>query len=475
MKKYVLNALFLVLLCCSLPLQAQGPQMNCRIGLQYQLSYQDSWGANKPVIVSVQPQSPAAEAGLRVGDVIESIMDRPSSGLAEEEINNLLLNPSSVFVKLKVSSFAYQNKEVSIRKQCRPLDVIGEEELAKAFSHFSVEDVTSRSFVLPFRYSRKLHLDFSRYKTFGIAPIRGGQFNEIDRSMHKLIRQALEQAGLVYKESGADLLVKTAYAMAENPSYDPSTAQRPEGFHNYRYSCLAQEMEDLPFAPLDASKSVGKYRLEMSVSLVDAKTAEEVWQVTAKEQLYEPMELQIYAEKFLPLAFLNFPFSRYEQRPRFLYHRLRYYYSGVYYNTKLMKEIAYVEPQSPAARAGLRAGDIVTAINGVPTVSSTDALVKGYKRFMTAAYDLRDRNRIFQDNSGYTRAMPWDTSKYAEVRQLLGQTGKFQPVFAYLFSYRPYIAEPEVSELIFEVSRAGEKLSLFVKAERLDHSYIELY
>lgn len=452
---------------------AQGVEMNCRIGLLYQLSYQNGWGANKPVVVRVEPKSPADVAGLKVGDIIETVEGEETSGLSEERINEILLRPSNAVVRLTVSNFAYNKKPVSIRKECRPVEAIGEEDLATAFSHFSTEDVTTREFMMPFEFDLDRNINFINFKTFDIAPIQG-QFNHIDRAMHKVIIEELQKRGMRRVQDNPDVLIKTTYSFDKNPSYNPTVEQKPEGFRNYRFNCTTKAMEATPFVPLDSKQEVGLYALTMGVTLENAKTGSLIWKFNATERLYEAMSLEVYAREFMPLAFMNFPFYRYEKNPAYVYHRKNLSYTGTFYNTKDMREVIYVEPTSPAAKGGLRAGDVVEAINGVPAVSSADKLVEGYKSFMTDAYQYRDRNQIFVDVTGFTRSMPWDETFYPEVFQLLQNHKRYTPVFSYLFGFRPYISIPPIEFHIFEVKRGNERLSLFIDGVETDYSYIEL-
>ena len=106
----------LVLLIIGLSLQAQ----KALIGLEYQMSYNENWGANRPVILTVYPGSPADLADLHAGDIIETINGKETHLMEEEDIVKLLQGSPGRSVDLIVSNFAYHRTKRQLRTVAMP-------------------------------------------------------------------------------------------------------------------------------------------------------------------------------------------------------------------------------------------------------------------------------------------------------------------------------------------------------------------
>ena len=455
---------------CALAQEAPA-NFQCQVGFSYQLSYQNNWGSSSAVIVTVRPNSPASRAGLKVGDIIETIEGQKTTELQEETINSLLTRPDRSSVNLMVTNFGYKSKPVTLHKVCRPIDALSEDNLAEAFAWYSLEDVTDRRIVMPFVYTAPSRKDFFAYKTFSMYPI-SGQYTPMDDVINGTIIAALKEKGLEYKAQGGDLLVRTSYKLDNNPIYR-SGHQSDPNFKNYRFDSSAGLIKEFPFASLSSPDYEGKFILELGIDLIDAKDKITVWEIKAKDRLHESFGVDRYAKAFVPQMFMNFPFQRYIKNPVYVLHRKSYLYTGISYDAKNMKNIYFVDPESPAAAAGIRAGDIVESINGIKMNRSSEALTDAYKRFITASFDYRDPSTLFVNDMGFRRNMYWDKTKYPQINELVHR-GEFLPVFSYLFSHRPYIYNPPIKELVFEIKRDGKKQALIVRPQLMKGDYLEL-
>ena len=83
---------------------ATGSDQVCRIGMQYQISYNEHWGANRPVIITVEPGSAADVAGLKTGDVIEKVAGKATASLDEVDFQKLLISGNTT--RLEVSNLS---------------------------------------------------------------------------------------------------------------------------------------------------------------------------------------------------------------------------------------------------------------------------------------------------------------------------------------------------------------------------------
>ncbi|MBP9981252.1 MULTISPECIES: PDZ domain-containing protein, partial [unclassified Parabacteroides] len=123
----------------------------CRLGITYDISQSDHWGKNKPVITSVIPYSPAELAGVKTNDIIIAIDGVQTTDISSEEIGEMLNPAGKNEVLLTIGNLANPAKQVLVKKECKKGNAITEEQLATAFSMYSLETTSEREFVCPFK------------------------------------------------------------------------------------------------------------------------------------------------------------------------------------------------------------------------------------------------------------------------------------------------------------------------------------
>lgn len=123
----------------------------CRLGITYDISQSDHWGKGKPVITSVIPYSPAELAGVKTSDIIIAIDGVQTTDISPEEIGEMLNPAGKNEVLLTIGNLATPAKQVLVKKECKKGNAITEEQLATAFSMYSLETTSEREFVCPFK------------------------------------------------------------------------------------------------------------------------------------------------------------------------------------------------------------------------------------------------------------------------------------------------------------------------------------
>lgn len=452
----------------------------CDVGLLYQISYQESWGDSHAVVVEVIPHSPAAKAGLHPGDVILAIEGRDTQQLSEESITAMILDPTKKSVRLTIGRIGTPSREVLLSKDCLPAGVLTEDLLAEAFGMYSLEDVTSRRFTMPFIYTLPTQRDFMKYSTFSFADaetrVKGGA---------RAIAEQLRDKGLKEMSQGGQLTVVYTTAFEENPSYRPgSEANLDPGFRNYlaTYRKGEYRIDHYPFLSINTPSFSGKYRMTAEIQLIDAEDDTKVWSVTARELLNTEYDPERYVTLFSYLMFANYPFVRYVMNPTFVLHRDQYLYTGAGYDTDNLRVISYVAPGSPAEKAGLEPGDVVRSINGRPLDSSVDKMSDTYKTFLRKTWKYRAKSTVYPDDKGFRQSMYWDPARYTEIASEF-DTPSYLTAFSYLFAHNPYIisagekpaaADGEQVPVIFEVERSGGTQAIMVHPRLVNYDYVEL-
>lgn len=464
----------------SLAQKADRSSSRCDVGLLYQISYQESWGDSHAVVVEVIPHSPAAQAGIRPGDVILEVEGRDTQKLSEEVITGLILDPTKDSVRLTMRRVGTPSAEVTISKTCIPSSVLTEDLLAEAFGMYSLEDVTSRRFTMPFIYTLPTQRDFMKYSSFSFAD------NETRvKPGARAIAEQLKLKGLKEMTQGGQLKVVYTASLEENPNYRPgSEANLDPGFKNYLASYRDGEyhIDHYPFLSINTPSFSGKYRMTTEIQLIDSEDNTKVWSVTARELLNGQYDPDRYVTNFSYLMFANYPFVRYVMNPTYVLHRDQYLYTGVGYSMDNLRVISYIAPNSPAASAGLRVGDVVKSINGRPLDSSVDKMSSVYKNFLQKTWKYRAKSTVYPDDNGFRQCMYWDPMNYAEIASEFDKPA-YLAAFSYLFAHNPYIISTgdkmaasgtQQASVIFEVERDGSTQPVMVTPKLMNFDYVEL-
>ena len=144
----------------------------CRLGFTYDISQSNNWGKYKPVVTGVIPYSSAELAGVKQGDILEAIDGVQSAEVSPQEIEELLNPAGKNDVILTISNLAVPTKQVMVKKDCKKVNSITEDQLASAFSMYSLETTSERNFTCPFKtVVTPDSVSFGKFKTFAFASI----------------------------------------------------------------------------------------------------------------------------------------------------------------------------------------------------------------------------------------------------------------------------------------------------------------
>lgn len=450
MKRVIIQSL-LALSILGVSTGAFAEDLKCRQGLSWTISQNPNWGFGRPVVTKVLPYSVAAEAGLKSGDIIERIDGFDTSSLSSEQVKALLHNEVSLHT-IQTSNIGAEHKKHIIGLQCRSIYGFDERELAELFSLYSVEDAHLEHIVYPYTYTSSEAFSPIHLRTYMLAHTNIGQNSELDEA-NTIFSKVLESKGLQASVT-ADVLASMEYSL--QPLNLTSTEQ--SGGFSWRYDYPSKELRPFPvYARGQRGVESAKYLLTFILRLRDAETKEVLWSCEAKEYLSEEMSLSEYAESAIPSMFENFPFTMNGEAPSVAVRTLRYNYTGIIYDKSKINEILDVEEASPAMMAGLRTGDIILSINGLPlNKPSIDNLLESY--FKTAERLERHRDSelpVLMSLLGNLPVSYWKLDRYDAVASILAQN-KSDAAFAYLFAFRPYVLGESSKPIIYEIQRNKE-------------------
>lgn len=337
----------------------------CRLGITYDISQSDHWGKNRPVITSIISYSPAELAGVKNSDIIIAIDGIQTQDISPEEIEEMLNPVGKNEVLLTIGNLANPSKQVLVKKECKKSNAITEEQLASAFSMYSLETTSEREFVCPFKTTVTADpVDFSKFKTFAFSAIDENN-SKLETAINESIEKELTKKGMIVDVDKPDVLVQTFYFFDKNPNYKGVNKVLVEKEPIYRFNFNHSKMEVFPFLNSMAAEAEAAYLLQFGFRLIDQRDVPGriLWECEANELLEDSYLLDEYARIHAPLMCMQYPYVKYQRNVSFKVNQKTYNYTGLSYDIDRMELIADVDKNSPAYVAGLRPRDIVDKIN----------------------------------------------------------------------------------------------------------------
>jgi len=446
--------------------------MVCQYGFTFEISMQKNWGYAQPVVLTVTPNTSAEAAGLQVDDIIEKINGKPTSGENIETIIDWLQNANNN-IQLIVSNIRGTNQNRTLTKYCHPNNLLTEKDLADTYSFYSLEDAQTRAFACPFKTSANQESNLLQYTSFGFATPNSDNL-ALEKTINASIRKSLEEKGLKYSERNPDFIIHTRYSLTANPNFRNSI--NADKFPIVcRYNVHKKLPENLPvYYNSLIHTDHAKFFLKFGIQLIDNKKKNNsvVWECVADELLKTDYSLSDYAIFHIPLMFMQYPYPKSTEAAQFFYSRSKYNYTGIRYNMDNLKEIADVDPSSPAAKAGIQPGDIIEKINGIKFINNPKTADSNYKQFILKTFPLRDPKTQFTNAEGFTRCMYWAPEKYAFVYDEFRKP-EYTTVFAYLFYFRQYVNLSGTNIITFTISRGKQKEEIKITPEIVSEEVFE--
>lgn len=436
----------------------------CRLGFTYDISMSNNWGKDKPVITGVIPYSSAELAGVKQGDVIEAIDGVQTTEVSPQEITDLMNPAGKNEVILTISNLFVPEKQVLVKKDCKRYNAITEDQLASAFSMYSLETTCERTFTCPFKtVVTPDSVSFGQFRTFAFATIDENN-RKLETIINECIEKELTKKGLVVDEVKPDLLIQTFYFFDKNPNFKGANIVMVEKEPTFRYNFSHSKMETFPFLSNSAAESEAEYLLQFGFRLIDQAyiPGRILWECEANELMEESYKLEDYARIHVPLMLMQYPYVKYGRNVQYKVNQKTYNYTGLSYDIDRLEMVMDVDRNSPAYASGLRPRDVIEKINNNKMNYSTEEFTAGYKNFISQTMKFRDPKTQFTDANGFKRCMFWDTFKYSQIADALQKSSNIG-AFSYLYYYAPYINPAGNNACTFEIKRGKNKMELIVR------------
>lgn len=459
---------------------AQNSSMTCTLGFAFEISENRSWGYKEPVVVEITPGSPAERAGLKLNDIILSVN---KNGTYQKSYQTVMswFDMNETEMTIAIRNFEHAFKEVTFSKDCRQSNAIHEAQLAPVFAFYSLEDVQDRRFLMPVTTKSNTNALFHNYQSFAFAP-SDESTRELDERINAIFIRALTAMGLQYRPGDPDFVIQTYYDFQNNPMFKTDSPTYGSYQPVWRYDTRNHRTVRVPLYNPSEPVRVDDiaYDLEFGYRFYDRRFMEAgeptlMWESEVKERVSAYYTLLDYLELNLPLMLMKFPYPGNESFATYHVKHLKYNYTGIGYDMNDLKTVVSVDPGSPAARAGIRPGDVVINIQGQEFNHTSGSLTQGYRRFLAETMNLRDKNTRYTDSNGFKDCMFWNVSNYREVAEAISNNRRYNAAFSYLFNFNQYIDWNTPASINIEVQREENRLNFAVVPEISTSSHILVY
>lgn len=447
----------------------------CRLGFDYDISQSRNWGYNQLVVTKVYPYSSAELAGLKRFDIIDTINGIDVRTISDGEIEQLLNPAGQSEVIMTVKNLAHDSRQILIKKDCKKSLSISEDQLASAFSMYSLETTKEVDFTCPFKTTvTRDTVSFSQFKTFAFSPIDENN-RELEEKINENIKNELTKKGMTVDVVQPDILIQTYYYFDKNPNYVGTNKIVVKKEAVYRYNLARNKVEKFPFLASNTSESEAEYLLQFGIRLIDQKLqpGRVLWECESNELMETAYSLNEYAQAHTPLMFMQYPYVKYGLNVPYHISMKSYNYTGISYDINRLELISEVKRNSPAYEVGIRAKDVVEKIGRNKMGYTSEEFSKAYKQFITKTLSYRDPKTIFTDSNGFKYCMLWDVFKYPQVADAINEPDNLG-AFSYLYFFTPYINPTGNNACTFVIRRGKERKEIVIRPTIRTETTIEV-
>ncbi|WP_101690300.1 PDZ domain-containing protein [Dysgonomonas massiliensis] len=424
---------------------AQFSEKQCYYGITFEISKNQNWGFGELVITDVEANSPAEQAGIKIGDIIMEINGKATYLRDNQTIASWLFDGLRPEVTFTIRNMGAYFKEYPLMRRCIAVNSLSEQQLSSLFSLYSLENTHNRTFTLPISVTPTKDVNFTDYHTFDFYQGDNTNLPPIDGYIANLLASELEAKGLKRDTKDPDMLIQTYYYYYPNARFTGLESLEGTESRLKRFDVEKQKMVSLPIFD-HARKDIeakSQFVVEYGFSFYDRKYIDstritQIWDCSIKDYLGDKMELDEYVRIHTPLMLMQFPYTTTKKESAYQVRFNKYNYTGMYFDADNLTTVSDVIPNSPAYRAGIRAGHVIRRINGIEFAHTKETLTKGYQLFVADTKKYRDESTRFTNSEGYEDCMFWNKPYYSEIAKAFSKK-VYQAHFSYLYNFEPYI------------------------------------
>lgn len=437
-------------------IRSQEYNKNCFFGFTFDVSKNENWGFGELIITSVEPNSPAEKAGIKVNDIIMEINQKATFLRDNQTIADWLFgNMYAPTVNFTIRNMNTYFKEYTLYRECIATNSVSEKDLSKLFSFYSLENTNQRIFKLPLKVETRKDVDFADYHTYDFYKDEG-PVPAIDSQIIALLDKELQAKGMERDTTDPDIVVQVYYHYEPNTEFTGINNSSSNAAKTWRYDSEKEQIVQLPIIdPKNPNvDKFGQYIVEYGFSFYDRKYIDtnnltQIWDCNLKDYLSSKYALEDYVRLHTPLMLRQFPYTTNGTEANYHIDFNRYNYTGLHYDSDNLSVIKDIDMESPAYIAGIRTGYIIKKINNKKFAPTNENLSEGYKAFISETMAFRDQSTRFTNAEGYNDCMYWDAGYYPEVVKALNNP-KYSAYFSYLYDFEKYVSNRNDGKITIE-------------------------
>jgi len=309
------------------------------------------------IVRAVSEYLPAQQAGLRQGDVIVAI---DGQQVSEEMFSNI---GSKSKINFNIKRFGNQNVTLDIfglpcsssfaniaESDYAALDIIGRIDYYGTVKTLGIEPINIMS---------DPDIDFFQYTSFDFEFT--GQNIMQQREIAPLLETFLTRRGLKRDKDNPDILVFIDFFSDRREQYVPPT-QELSTRYGTTYNVWTKQWETRQYVQSHESGNYTKvdYLSKLAISMADAKKMSKgdmekakIWEANYEVIYREKADHKKFADYIGWEMLMAFPFKI--ERLRIINH----WFTGIIYDGAIAGKVTGVIPNSPAEKAGIKAGNII--------------------------------------------------------------------------------------------------------------------
>lgn len=474
MKRIVICLSFLFTFFFSLTAQIYDKQ--CYYGISFEKSESRNWGYGELVVTSVEPGSPAEQAGIRVNDIIMEINGQATYLRDNATISDWLFNNPDPIVKFTLRNIDTHFNEYTLNRECIAVNSVDEDYLANVFSFYSLENTRQKNFTLPLQIKPTPDVDYTDYHTYAFYN-EGNTLTELDIKLQEILTASLTKLGLKKEENDPDIWISLFYEHSSNPHYVQGASASSSVFTK-RFNSETRKMENYPIYDVNEPNLItkGEYVVKFGFSFFEKKYINpgnftQIWECNIQDYLSDNLTLEEYVKVHVPLIAMQYPYSKQKNECQYFVSFSRHYYTGIHFDADSMGLVNDIDPNSPAEIAGIRPGSYINKINNKKFNYTTDQISEGYKKFITETQKYRNPKTSFTGIEGYN-CMLWNPTHYPDIAKAFNES-KYVTGFSYLYDFEQYVNPNPTGKLNIDISNGTERKVIVIEPQIKEYTTIK--